>query len=87
MTLLEIIVLFAVSHLGANDDLLQTDWQARHKRGGLGADPRARRALLSDSATYSLAFVPARIWVALVSKRQRPKARWIRCAARTNAHA
>jgi hypothetical protein len=82
MTWMEIFVLFAGSHLGANDGLLQTDWQARHKRGGL--DPGARRARLSHNATYSLAFVPARIWVALVSKRQ---ARWIRCAARTNAHA
>ena len=56
-------VVFFVSHL-AGDYLLQTDWQAAHKRGGLGGDPVARRALLSHVATYTLAFVPALVWLA-----------------------
>src|ERR1700742_1464862 len=46
------------------DYLLQTDWQARNKRGGLGADRVARRALISHVTTYTLAFVPAFIWIA-----------------------
>jgi hypothetical protein len=45
------------------DYLLQTDWQARHKRGGLGHDPVARRALFAHVTTYTLAFVPALIWI------------------------
>src|SRR4051794_23840087 len=48
----------------AGDYLLQTDWQARHKRGGLGSDRIARRALLSHVSTYTLAFLPAFIWIA-----------------------
>jgi hypothetical protein len=52
-----------VCHL-VGDYLLQTDWQALNKRGGLGPDPRARRALLSHIAGYTLAFVPALIWLA-----------------------
>jgi hypothetical protein len=58
----EVFVVLVVSHL-VGDYLLQTDWQARHKRGGLGGDPTARRALLSHVATYTLAFVPALIWM------------------------
>jgi hypothetical protein len=45
------------------DYLLQTDWQARHKRGGL-SDPAARRPLLTHVAMYTLAFVPAFVWIA-----------------------
>lgn len=63
MPWVEVFVLFAVSHL-VGDYILQTDWQATHKRGGLGADPVARRALISHIATYALAFVPVLIWVA-----------------------
>lgn len=59
----EVFAVFLVSHL-VGDYLLQTDWQAIHKRGGLGADPVARRALLSHVATYTLAFVPALVWLA-----------------------
>jgi hypothetical protein len=36
-----------------------------HKRGGLGPDPVSRRALASHIATYTLAFVPALIWIGL----------------------
>lgn len=59
----ELFVVLIVCHL-AGDFLLQTDWQARHKAGGLGPDPVARRALGSHVLTYMLAFVPALIWVA-----------------------
>jgi hypothetical protein len=45
------------------DYLLQTDWQAVHKHRGLGPDPVSRRALASHVATYTLAFVPALIWL------------------------
>jgi hypothetical protein len=59
----EVFAVLLVSHL-VGDYLLQTDWQAVHKRGGLGPDPVSRRALLSHVATYTLAFVPALIWLA-----------------------
>lgn len=63
MTWGEIFAVFAVSHL-AGDFLLQTGWQAEHKRGGLGRDPLARRALVSHVAMYGLAFLPAFVWIA-----------------------
>ena len=58
----EVFAVFLVSHL-VGDYLLQTDWQAVHKHRGLGPDPVARRALVSHVATYTLAFVPALIWL------------------------
>jgi hypothetical protein len=57
-----VFVVFFVSHQ-CGDYLLQTDWQATHKRGGLGRDPVARRALLTHTFTYSAAYVPAFIWI------------------------
>lgn len=45
------------------DYLFQTDWQARNKRGGLSGGV-ALRALLTHVTTYTLAFVPALIWIA-----------------------
>lgn len=62
MAWVEIFAVFFVSHL-VGDYLLQTDWQARHKRGGLGRDPLARRALVSHVVSYTLAFVPALVWI------------------------
>lgn len=62
MTWGAVFVVFFVSHQ-AGDYLVQTDWQAIHKRGGLGRDPVARRALLGHTFTYWLAFVPAFIWI------------------------
>ena len=59
----QVSIVFFVSHL-AGDYLLQTDWQARRKFGGLGSDSVARRALLSHVLTYTAAFVPALIWIA-----------------------
>jgi hypothetical protein len=64
VTWVEVLAVLLVSHL-AGDFLLQTDWQARHKYSGLGGDPIARRALLSHVVTYTLAFLPALIWIGL----------------------
>ena len=63
MTWVEVFAVFVVCHL-VGDYLLQTDWQATHKRGGLGSDPQSRRALASHILTYTLAYVPAFIWLA-----------------------
>jgi hypothetical protein len=63
MPWVEAFAAFVVSHL-VGDYLLQTDWQALNKRGGLGTSPLARRALLAHIAGYTLAFVPALIWLA-----------------------
>lgn len=52
-----------VSHL-VGDFLLQTDWQARFKDGGLGPDPVRRRALRNHIVSYAAAFAPALIWIA-----------------------
>jgi hypothetical protein len=57
-------VVLAVSHL-VGDFLFQTEWQASNKWAGLGSDPVARRALFSHIATYSLAFIPALVWLAV----------------------
>jgi hypothetical protein len=55
-----------LSHL-VGDFLLQTGWQANRKRHGLGADREARRALVWHGLIYTLAFVPAVVWVAIES--------------------
>jgi hypothetical protein len=62
MPWVEIFTVFAVSHL-VGDFAFQTEWQAQNKRGGLGPDPVARRALATHVATYTLAFVPALVWL------------------------
>jgi hypothetical protein len=59
----EVFAVFLVCHL-AGDFLLQTDWQAVHKRGGLSRNREARRALVSHVSVYTLVFVPAVVWVA-----------------------
>jgi hypothetical protein len=58
----EVFLVLMVSHL-VGDFIFQTEWQAIHKPGGLGADPEARAALASHIATYLGAFVPALIWI------------------------
>ena len=63
MPWVEVFAVFVVCHL-VGDFVLQTEWQASTKAGGLGGDPEARRALLSHVTTYTLAFVPAFIWLA-----------------------
>ena len=62
MSWVSVLAAFLVAHM-VGDYLLQTDWQARHKRGGLGSDPVARRALVSHVTTYTLAFLPALVWI------------------------
>jgi len=52
---------FLVAHM-VGDYLFQTDWQARHKRGGLSGGV-AFRALATHVTTYTLAFAPALIWI------------------------
>ena len=64
MPWVEVFAVFIVCHL-AGDYLIQTNWQAAHKHGGLGPDPTARRALISHVTTYTLAFSPALLWLAL----------------------
>ena len=59
----EVFIVFVVSHI-VGDYLLQTEWQALHKRGGLAGTPEMRRALYSHIGTYTLAFVPGLIWLA-----------------------
>jgi hypothetical protein len=63
MAWVEVFAVFVVCHL-VGDYLLQTDWQANHKRGGLGPDRESRRALASHILTYTLAYVPAFVWLA-----------------------
>jgi len=58
-----VLVAFVVSHM-VGDYLFQTDWQARNKHGGLTRTGIPRRALASHVATYTLAYVPALIWLA-----------------------
>jgi hypothetical protein len=62
MVWVEVFVAFGLCHL-AGDYMLQTEWQAVHKFGGLGRDRNARGALLVHSATYTVAFVPAFVWL------------------------
>jgi hypothetical protein len=62
MTWAAVFAAFLACHV-AGDFLLQTEWQATTKVRGLG-DADGRRALFSHATTYTLAFVPALIWVA-----------------------
>ena len=58
----DVFVVFLVSHL-AGDYLLQTEFQALNKRGGLTGTPAQRRALVNHVLTYTLIFVPALLWL------------------------
>ena len=59
----QVFAVFIVSHL-VGDYLLQTEWQALNKRGGLSGGNRvSRRALLSHVVVYTLCFVPALVWI------------------------
>ena len=64
MTWVEVFAVLVVSHL-VGDFLLQTDWQARNKAGGLGPEPLHRRALVSHVITYMAAFIPALVWIGI----------------------
>jgi len=63
MSWVEVFAVLLVSHF-TGDYLLQTEWQALNKRGGLGRRSESRRALVSHVTTYTLAFVPAFVWLA-----------------------
>jgi hypothetical protein len=63
VTWVEVFTVYLVCHC-VGDFLLQTEFQATRKAGGLGRDPVARRALFSHLFTYTLTFVPAFIWIA-----------------------
>ncbi len=63
MAWVEVFAVFVVCHL-VGDYLFQTDWQASHKRGGLGSNRESRRALGAHIVTYTLAYVPALVWLA-----------------------
>jgi hypothetical protein len=62
MPWVEVFAVFVVSHL-VGDYVLQTEWQARNKHGGLTGSRTMRRALASHVATYTLAFVPGLVWL------------------------
>lgn len=62
MSWVSVFAAFLVAHM-VGDYLLQTDWQARNKRGGLSGDRVAFRALFMHVTTYTLAFLPALIWI------------------------
>ena len=57
-------MVLGVSH-AVGDFVLQTEWQATHKHGGLGPDPEARRALLAHVFTYGLALLPGFVWLTI----------------------
>ena len=61
MNWVSVFTAFLVAHM-VGDYLFQTDWQARHNRGGLSGGVAAR-ALFSHVTTYTLAFVPALVWL------------------------
>ena len=60
MPWVEVFAVFLVSHL-VGDYLLQTEWQAHNKHGGRRLGDHAPGARLG---TYTLAYVPASIWLA-----------------------
>lgn len=64
MTWVDALAGFLVAHM-VGDYLFQTDWQARHKRGGLTGDGTSRRALWTHVSTYTLAFVPVLVWIGI----------------------
>lgn len=59
----EVFLVFVVAHL-VGDYLLQTDWQALNKRGGLARGATtSRRALFAHVSTYTLAYGFALVWI------------------------
>lgn len=59
----EVFLVLLVCHC-TGDFLLQTEFQATQKYGGLGRDPVRRRALCCHVTTYAIPFVPALVWIA-----------------------
>lgn len=62
MPWVQVFAVFVVSH-AVGDYMFQTEWQALNKHGGLSGDPVRLRALVSHIVTYTLAFIPALIWL------------------------
>ena len=62
MSWVSVFAAFLVAHM-VGDYLFQTDWQARNKRGGLSGRGESRRALVSHVTSYTIAFVPAFVWI------------------------
>jgi hypothetical protein len=62
MTWTAVFLVLLLSHV-AGDFLLQTEWQALNKRGGLGRSRESRRALRNHALTYLAAYVPGLIWI------------------------
>lgn len=62
MSWVSVLAAFLVAHM-VGDYLFQTDWQARNKRGGLSGRGVSRRALISHVTTYTIAFLPALVWI------------------------
>jgi hypothetical protein len=62
MTWSAVFAAFVACHVGG-DFLLQTEWQAITKGRSL-SDPDGRRALFAHATTYTLAFLPALVWIA-----------------------
>ena len=58
----EIVIVFLVCHL-VGDMLVQTEWQASNKFGGLFGDRVSVMALYTHVAVYTLVFVPALVWI------------------------
>jgi hypothetical protein len=59
----EVFAVLVVSHL-TGDYIIQTEWQAVNKFGGLTRPGEPRRALLAHVVSYTLVFVPALVWLA-----------------------
>jgi hypothetical protein len=59
----DLFAVFVVCHL-SGDFILQTEFQATNKHGGLGRDPVKRRALAQHTLSYTCAYLPAFLWLA-----------------------
>ena len=59
----ELFAVFLACHV-AGDFILQTEFQAANKHGGLGRDPVRRRALAMHTLTYTACYLPALLWLA-----------------------
>jgi hypothetical protein len=63
MTWSAVFAAFVACHVGG-DFLVQTEWQAITKVRSL-SDPDGRRALFLHATTYTLAFLPVLVWIAI----------------------
>ena len=62
MTWSSLLLALLAAHV-VGDVLVQTEWEAINKRGGLTGSG-SLRALLLHVTTYTLSFVPVAVWVA-----------------------